>query len=101
MTRNIILGAVAAVVFAPTAALAADMAVKAPAPVAIYDWTGFYIGASAGWSIGNSNHIDAASGLGDAGGYNIRGGMVGGTLGYNWQVSNFVIGFEGDYSWVG
>ena len=29
-------------------------------------------------------------------GYNVKGGMVGGTLGYNWQVSNFVVGFEGD-----
>jgi len=100
MTRSIIFSAIAVVVLAPTAALAADMAVKAPVPVAIYDWTGFYVGASAGGSVGNSNHIDAASGLGDAGGYNIRGGMVGGTLGYNWQVSSFVIGFEGDYSWV-
>lgn len=100
MTKTFILGAVAALVLAPSAALAADMAVKAPVPVAIYDWTGFYVGVSAGGSVGNSNHIDAASGLGDAGGYNIKGGMVGGTLGYNWQVSNFVLGFEGDYSWV-
>jgi outer membrane immunogenic protein len=27
--------------------------------------------------------------------------LVGGTLGYNWQVSSFVFGFEGDASWVG
>ena len=100
MTRNIILGAIAALVLAPTAVSAADLAVKAPPPVAIYDWTGFYIGVSAGGSIGNSDHIDAATGLSDAAGYNIRGGMVGGTLGYNWQVSNFVFGFEGDASWV-
>jgi outer membrane immunogenic protein len=100
MAKNIILGAIAAVVLAPTAALAADMAVKAPVPVAIYDWTGFYIGASGGGSLGNSDHIDAATGLSDAAGYNIRGGMVGGTIGYNWQVSSFVVGFEGDYSWV-
>ena len=26
----------------------------------------------------------------------MTGGLVGGTLGYNWQVSSFVIGFEGD-----
>ncbi len=101
MTRNIILGAITALVLAPTAVSAADLAVKAPPPVAIYDWTGFYIGIAGGGSLGNSNHIDAASGLGDAGGFNIRGGMVGGTLGYNWQVSNFVFGLEGDVSWVG
>jgi outer membrane immunogenic protein len=100
MTKNIILGAIAALVLAPTAVSAADLAVKAPPPVAIYDWTGFYIGVSAGGSLGNSDHIDAATGLSDAAGYNIKGGMVGGTLGYNWQVSSFVFGLEGDASWV-
>jgi outer membrane immunogenic protein len=101
MTNNFILGAVTALVLGPTAVSAADLPVKAaPLPVAIYDWTGFYIGGSGGGSIGNSNHIDAASGLGDAGGYNIHGGMIGGTVGYNWQISSFVLGFEGDYSWV-
>jgi outer membrane immunogenic protein len=101
MTKNIILGAVAALVLGPTAVSAADLPVKAaPVPIAIYDWTGFYIGVSGGGSIGNSDHIDAATGLSDAAGYNIRGGMVGGTLGYNWQMSNFVFGFEADASWV-
>jgi Outer membrane protein beta-barrel domain len=27
--------------------------------------------------------------------------LVGGTLGYNWQMSRFVFGLEGDVSWVG
>ena len=31
----------------------------------------------------------------------MKGGLVGGTIGYNWQVSSFVFGFEGDASWVG
>jgi outer membrane immunogenic protein len=101
MTKNIILGAVAALVLGPAAALAADLPVKAPPPVAIYNWTGFYIGVAGGGSLGTSDHIDAATGLSDTLGYNIRGGLVGGTLGYNWQVSDFVIGFEGDASWVG
>jgi outer membrane immunogenic protein len=101
MTRNIILGAVAALVLGPTAALAADLAVKAPPPVAIYDWTGFYIGVAGGGSLGTSDHIDVATGRSDASGYNIKGGLAGGTLGYNWQISSFVVGFEGDASWVG
>jgi outer membrane immunogenic protein len=100
MTKNIILGAVVAVLLTPTATLAADLAVKAPAPIAIYDWTGFYVGIAGGGSLGSSDHIDAATGLSDAAGYNIRGGMVGGTFGYNWQISSFVVGFEGDASWV-
>jgi outer membrane immunogenic protein len=100
MAKNIILGAVAALVLAPTAVSAADLAVKAPPPVAIYDWTGFYLGAAGGISIGNSDHIDRATGLSDALGYNIHGGLAGGTLGYNWQLSNVVVGFEGDGSWT-
>lgn len=101
MTKNIILGAVAALVLGPTATLAADLAVKAPPPVAIYDWTGFYIGAAGGGSLGTSDHIDVATGRSDASGYNIKGGLAGGTLGYNWQMSSFVFGVEADASWVG
>ena len=99
MAKNILLGVVATLVFGTTA-FAADLPMKAVPPVQIYDWTGFYLGASAGGSFGFSDHIDRATGLSDTSGYNVKGGMVGGTLGYNWQVSNFVIGFEGDASWV-
>jgi outer membrane immunogenic protein len=76
------------------------MKTKAPPPVAIYDWTGFYIGVSGGGSLGTSNHIDPF-GNEFTQGYNVKGGLVGGTVGYNWQVSSWVIGFEGDASWVG
>ena len=103
MTKYIALGAIAALVLGTTAGSAADlpMKVKAPPPIAIYDWTGFYVGIAGGGSLGTSNHIDRATGLGDTIGYNVKGGLVGGTLGYNWQMSNFVFGLEGDISWVG
>jgi outer membrane immunogenic protein len=102
MKKNILLGAVTALVLAPTAVSAADLPVKAaPVPVAIYDWTGFYIGVAGGGSLGTSSHIDRATGLGDTQGYNVKGGLIGGTVGYNWQVSSFVFGLEGDASWVG
>jgi outer membrane immunogenic protein len=103
MTKNVVLGAIAALVLGTAAAVAADlpMKTKAPPPIAIYDWTGFYIGVSGGGSLGQSTHIDQATGLGDTIGYNVKGGLVGGTVGYNWQVSSVVFGFEGDASWVG
>jgi outer membrane immunogenic protein len=102
MTKHILLGAITALVLAPAVVSAADLPMKAaPIPVAIYDWTGFYIGIAGGGSLGTSSHIDAATGLGDTQGYNVKGGLVGGTVGYNWQVSSFVFGFEGDASWVG
>ena len=101
MTKNITLGAITALLLGTTTALAADLAVKAPPPVEVYNWTGFYIGASAGGSLGFSDHVDRASSLSNTSGYNVKGGLVGGTLGYNWEVSNIVVGFEGDASWVG
>ena len=101
MTKNFtMLGAAGALVLASTAVSAADLPVKAPPPVAIYDWTGFYIGGAAGGSIETTDHIDIATGLSDAAGFNITGWLVGGTIGYNWQVASFVFGFEGDASWV-
>jgi len=100
MTKNITLGAITALLLGTTAAMAADLPMKAVPPVQIYDWTGFYLGASAGGSFGFSDHVDRATGISDASGYNVKGGMIGGTLGYNWQVSSFVVGFEGDVSWV-
>jgi outer membrane immunogenic protein len=101
MRKNIILGAVAALVLGPTAALAADLPVKAPPPVVIYDWTGFYIGVAGGGSLGGSNHVDPNGFNYTADGFRVQGGLIGGTLGYNWQVYRFVFGFEGDASWVG
>jgi outer membrane immunogenic protein len=103
MTKNVVLGAIAALVLGTAAAAAADlpMKTKAPPPNPMYDWTGFYIGVSGGGSLGQSTHIDQATGLGDTIGYNVKGGLVGGTIGYNWQVGSLVVGFEGDASWVG
>jgi outer membrane immunogenic protein len=100
MRNNIILGAVAALVLGATAASAADLPIKAPPPVVIYNWTGFYIGASGGGSLGGSNHYDLDNVILTADGFRVAGGLIGGTLGYNWQVSSFVVGFEGDLSWV-
>jgi outer membrane immunogenic protein len=103
MTKYIALGAIAALVLGTTVGSAADLPMKAKAPPfeAIYDWTGFYIGISGGGSLGQSTHIDRATGLGDTIGYNVKGGLVGGTLGYNWQMGPLVVGLEGDISWVG
>src|SRR6202790_3816817 len=101
MTKYIALGAIAALVLGTTAASAADLPLKTKAlpPVAIYDWTGFYIGIEGGGSLGTSNHEDRLDNPYTLG-YNVKGGLVGGTVGYNWQMSSFVFGLEGDLSWV-
>src|SRR3954465_16078945 len=102
-------------------ATAADMAVKAaPIPMApaAFSWTGFYVGANVGGAWTNDNGGSdfgplfppfivlppavaiptvipgqLASLVGDG----RRSGVIGGgQIGYNWQVSQFVLGVEAD-----
>lgn len=86
--------------FAP-AALAADMPVKArPMPMAFaYNWTGFYVGINGGGGWGRSHHNFDSAGT-TTGDYRISGGLIGGTVGYNWQSDRLVFGIEGDIDWA-
>jgi len=69
--------------------------VKAPAYIApVFTWTGPYIGINGGWGFGKSN-FDG----GFPGSLSPDGGLVGGTLGYNWQTGAAVWGIEGDIDW--
>jgi len=100
-----------------TGAQAADLlAIKAPPPPAPFSWTGFYIGAHAGYGWGNENDNQSVFFLpgsggggsgGDSGGSAGGGdggndafhttGFVGGLhAGYNWQAGSLVLGLEGD-----
>jgi outer membrane immunogenic protein len=81
-------------------AAAADLARPAPAPYykappayAPYNWTGFYVGINGGGAFGGSNWDLNGS-------RNISGGLVGGTVGYNYQFSQVVLGAEGDIDWT-
>jgi outer membrane immunogenic protein len=85
------------------AAVAADLprAMPAKAPPAVvqiagYNWTGFYVGINGGYGWGRSHWSDFASNS------DLSGGMVGGTIGYNWQGlgSPWVFGLEGDIDWT-
>jgi outer membrane immunogenic protein len=83
------------------AADAADMALKAPpAPPVAYNWTGFYLGIEGGVGWGTAEDTDA-TGF-DSGRFAATGGLVGGTIGYNWQINKIVLGLEGDGSgaWI-
>jgi outer membrane immunogenic protein len=82
---------------------AADLAVKAPvykAPAYVpFTWTGFYIGVNGGGAWGNTDWT-YLSNLATAS-HKTSGGLVGGTSGYNWQVSpNWVVGVESDFDWA-
>lgn len=84
------------------AARAADMPVKAK-PVPFVDvpfsWTGFYAGANGGYGWGRSSWSDATVAT-DSGRFSTHGALLGGQLGYNWQLGSVVFGIETDADWV-
>jgi outer membrane immunogenic protein len=102
-----------------TGAIAADMAVKAPAPAVvapIYSWTGFYIGVNLGGAWTDSNpttttistpqgyfNTDSAAAIGVTGNQRIRAtSFTGGlTAGYNWHANNWLFGIESDFNYFG
>jgi opacity protein-like surface antigen len=79
------------------AAQAADalMPMKAPPLVAAYSWSGLYVGGHLGagfsyryWTVADG----ATSEVGDA-------VMLGGQIGYNYQIGNLVMGVESEAAW--
>ena len=61
--------------------------------VPVYNWSGFYIGINGGGAFGTSAWDLTGS-------FNTSGGLVGGTIGYNYQVGQAVFGVEGDVDWA-
>jgi outer membrane immunogenic protein len=68
---------------------------KAPAYLPAYSWTGFYLGINGGGGWGSSSWDVPATGR-----FDTSGGLVGGTLGYNYQFGQVVAGLEGDIDWA-
>src|SRR3954466_13943501 len=98
--RRVLLTTTALLAVAATTAVAADlpraMPAKAPAYVPVgYNWTGFYVGINGGYGWGRSRWSSFGASADPA------GGMIGGTVGYNWQAmgSPWVFGLEGDADW--
>ena len=105
----------AAVVGFACSASAADLPVKAPvqqvAPPILYNWSGWYVGANAGYSWGTSA-IDYAQGVGSTFGVPpfATGGTLsssvspksfigGGQFGFNYQTDVWIFGIETDIAW--
>jgi hypothetical protein len=61
----------------------------------VWSWTGFYVGINGGGGFGRSDFAAPFP----SGSFNTSGGLVGGTLGYNYQMDNVVLGIEGDIDW--
>lgn len=96
--------ALSALGFSAVSASAADMALKAPPPVApVFDWNGFYVGANGGYGW---NDRGTASGItysspvtgfaATSSDFRPNGGFGGAQFGYNWQRDVFLLGAEAD-----
>jgi outer membrane immunogenic protein len=108
----------AAVATMAGSALAADLPhykAPPPPPLPILTWTGFYIGLNGGYIERQGTHFTstpaggiAAAVAGTPAATNLtfdlrrqRGGLGGGTVGYNWQANQYVVlGVEGDFDGV-
>src|ERR1700726_291670 len=99
-------GLVALGVAAPASAadLAARPYTKAPPPMiaAIYDWSGFYIGANGGWGSSHKcwDFLPVAGGVAPEGCHDATGGTAGGQIGYRWQTGTWVFGLEAQGNWA-
>jgi outer membrane immunogenic protein len=103
-TRFVAAVAACAVVLGAGAANAADLPVrmttkapvytKAPPPIELFNWTGFYVGANVGFA---SAHVDSLLTTVDTS-QTLTGVIGGGQVGYNWQAPNsrWVFGVELD-----
>lgn len=101
-----------ALAMAAQSAVAADMprpVVKAPAMVAapMFNWSGFYAGAHAGYGWGDTKMRDVSADTYGIGGncdcvdWDFKGALGGVQAGYRWQVGSFVYGGELDFSFSG
>ena len=74
-------------------------ATKNPVYVAPFSWTGFYVGINGGYGLGKSSWTTAVGSTGD---FDVKGALVGGTVGYNLQTGGWVWGIEADgaASWI-
>jgi outer membrane immunogenic protein len=103
MKRICIAGALA--LTAATQAFAADLPppyrappmAYIPAPSPAYNWSGFYLGINGGFDFGRS---DWTAGAASSGSFDTSGFVVGGTLGANYQINQFVLGVETDLDYA-
>jgi outer membrane immunogenic protein len=107
--KSFLLGTVSCLALA-SAAVAADMPMKAPPVAAIPTWAGPYIGVNAGvaWHRWSFNDVDDQLFILPTGknSNNVfwrddrAAFTAGGQVGYNWQSGNVVYGLEADLNWV-
>jgi outer membrane immunogenic protein len=94
--KKLLVAVIAAAAFCGVPALAADMPVKAPPIAPVFNWSGFYVGGTVGYAWGS--YTEFAVTAGDGPNVDTKGIVGGATWGTNWQVNNWLFGFESDIS---
>ncbi|MCG6205878.1 outer membrane beta-barrel protein [Rhodopseudomonas sp. HC1] len=104
--KKLFLGTVALIALGAAPAMAADLAARPytkapPIIVAVYNWSGFYVGANAGWGTSRKSwDLYVPGGLVSEGSHDASGATAGGQIGYNWQVASWVFGVEAQGNWA-
>lgn len=111
--KKVLLAGAALVAISSIPAVAADLGARpapvykaAPAVVAPYNWSGFYVGGQVGYQWNANDQSVSAFAPGGAFfdgpfGFSARGVVGGGHVGYNWQFGQWVAGIEGDFEGSG
>jgi outer membrane immunogenic protein len=73
---------------------------SAPVVAPVYNWTGIYVGANAGYGSGKQDPLGLVSNDFARFNYTLSGGMIGGTVGAQIQSGHVVMGLEGDIDWT-
>jgi outer membrane immunogenic protein len=103
--KKFLLGSVGLIALGMAApAFAADLPARSytkapPVIAAIYDWSGFYVGANGGWGSFDDKWSTVGAGF-DLGSHDATGAVAGGQIGYRWQASNWVFGLEAQGDWA-
>lgn len=109
--KRILFTAATLAIVAGGSALAADLPQPGPPPpqapayvplvaAPVYNWGGVYYGINGGYGIGSSDWTTSYGAA--SGSFNVKGFLVGPTVGANIQADAFVFGVEGDFdaSWM-
>lgn len=104
--KKFLLGTVGLIAMGAAPAMAADLAARTytkapPVIAAIYDWSGFYIGANGGWGTSRArwDYLGPAA-PGAEGSHDASGAVAGGQIGYRWQSASWVFGLEAQGDWA-
>ena len=102
--KKILLTTTALIALGIAPAAAADMAArpytKAPAAIAMYNWSGFYAGVNGGWGSSRNTWDETFGPTFPMGSHDATGGTVGGQIGYRWQAASWVFGVEAQGNWA-